>query len=198
MISCEDFERYLLQLHQGRLTEELKAALEEHRKICHCCEDLTPELLKIRQRLLSLVRLEPRPGFEMRLVQKLQGMSQPLGSRNRTWERRWVANWLAFGVGAVATVMIGFLIFSHQPAGNVNTSTSMTAENKEAMNTGVNGGLLPQQQVSPDLLTRNRENLPFGSLDDSTGEFHLTADRDTVPVNQIPPEWQGQVVSQPK
>jgi len=197
MISCEDFERYLLQLHHGRLTGELKSALDEHRRICHCCEDVTPELIKIRQRLMLLVRLEPRPGFEMRLSRKLEYLSEPLVSRDRSWEKSWVTNWLAFGVGAAATVMIGFLIFSHQPAG-ISTGSPMTAENKQAMSAGGTESPEIQQQIDPDLLTRNRENLPFGSLDDSTGEFRLTADRDTVPVNQIPPEWRGQVVSQPK
>jgi hypothetical protein len=190
MISCEDFERHLLDLHQGKISKELADALEEHRRICKSCQELTPELIRIRQRLLTLVKLEPRPGFEMRLARRLQEELNPSGKRIRSLERSLAANWLAFGTGAVATVVIGFLLFAPQNTGPLPNAPT-TAQNEPESVT--------QPVTHPELLTRGRESLPFGNLNDSTGEFHLIADEDSVPTNRIPGhEWQGQVVSQPK
>ena len=190
MISCEEFERYLLDLHHGKVTAELEAALVEHRRICKSCNELTPELIQVRERLMGLVKLEPRPGFEMRLAQRLKGESEPVRGRYRIREESWAMNWLAFTAGAVATVAIGFLLVSHQPKLGV-VSTPLTAENVKATD--------KKPAINPQLLTRSGENLPFGSLDDSTGEFHLISDQDSLPVDVILPQsWQEQVVSQPK
>jgi hypothetical protein len=202
MIRCEDFERHLLDLHQGTISAELQSALEEHRRICKSCRELTPELIQIRQRLMTLVKLEPRPGFEMRLARRLQFESQGQPKRQWGWDGSLVTNWLAFGVGAVATVLVGFMIFTSHPGGPTATNP-MTAENQKiqtpvpsiekAQNT-------EQPRVSnPELLVRGRENLPLGRVDDSTGQFLLTAGKDSVPLNQAPNrDWQGEAVSQPK
>jgi hypothetical protein len=192
MISCEEFERYLLDLHQGKVTAELKAALVEHRRVCKTCNELTPELIQVRERLLGLVKLEPRPGFEMRLAQRMRGELEPAQRRYKIHEESWAMNWLAFATGAIATVAIGFLLVSHKPELNiVNAPTSMTAENVQSAD--------DVPAVNPELLTRGGENLPFGSLDDSTGEFHLISNQDSLPVDIFMRHpWPEQVVSQPK
>lgn len=191
MISCEDFESYLLDLHKGKIDGELKEALEEHRRICKTCSELTPELIQIRERLLGLVALEPRPGFETRLARRLHESERAPTRIIRSLEDSLVANWLAFGAGAVATVLIGFLIFSYHPGGPISTGPQTAANESVPMETP------SQPTVNPGLLTEGRENLPFGKLDDSTGQFMLTAEEDSVPVEQIPShEWQGHPVSQ--
>ena len=192
MIGCEEFERYLLDLNEGKVSAELEAALVEHRRICKNCSELTPELIQVRERLMSLVRLEPRPGFEMRLAQRLKGETVIISRKHRSRDESWVMNWLVFTAGAVATVAIGFLLVSQQPKVNViSTPLTADAENVQHANTS--------PVVNPELLTRGGDNLPFGSLDDSTGEFHLISNRDSLPVDVIlPHSWQEQVVSQPK
>lgn len=190
MIRCEDFERYLLDLHQGKISKELAAALEEHRRICKTCQELTPELIQIRQQLMAMVKLEPSPGFESRLARRIQEIEQPSKSWLSSLEENLAANWLAFGAGAVATVLIGFLLFSPQPPGALPGS-SLTADNQTQES-------VVQPATNPELLTRGRENLPFGAMDDSTGQFYLTSE-DTIPANQFYPQgWPSQVVSQQK
>ena len=189
MIGCEEFERYLLDLHQGKVTAELEAALVEHRRVCKTCNELTPELIQVRERLMGLVKLEPRPGFEMRLAQRLRGELEPLPRKGRLLEESWAMNWLAFTAGAVATVAIGFLLVAHQPKISITTAP-MTAENVQGSDTN--------PAVNPELLTRGGESLPFGSLDDSTGEFHLISNQDSLPADVFMRHpWQEQVVSQP-
>ena len=189
MIRCEDFERYLLDLHAGVISKELAEALEEHRRICQSCRELTPELIQIRQRLLSLVRLEPRTGFEMRLAYRLQEMERPNRGWFRSLEESIAANWLAFGTGAVATVLIGFMLFSPKQIG-LKPGGNIAAENDQTP--------VVQQSTHPELLTSGRESLPFGTVNDSTGQFYLVED-DSIPVNHFPPQdWQGQPVSQQK
>ncbi len=191
MISCEDFETYLLDLHKGKIDGELKEALEEHRRICKSCDELTPELIQVRERLMSLANLEPRPGFETRLALRLQESNRAPVRIIRSLEDSLVANWLAFGAGAVATVMIGFLIFSYHPGGPTSTGLQTAANETVPIETPT------QPTVDPGLLTEGRENLPFGKLDDSTGQFMLTAEEDSVPIDQTPSqEWQGYPVSQ--
>jgi hypothetical protein len=200
MIRCEDFERHLLDLHRGRISAELQGALEEHRRLCKACQELTPESIQARQQLMTLVKLEPRSGFEMRLARRLAVESQPGRSRIRTWEDSLVANWLAFGVGAVATVLIGFLVFTSHPGGPPS-SGNMTAENQArptvVPQTPVTQPAV-QPQVNPELLVKGRESMPFARVVDSTGQFILTRG-DTLPLQKAPVrDWQGEVVSQPK
>jgi hypothetical protein len=191
MISCEDFESYLLDLHKGKIDGELREALEEHRRLCKTCDELTPELIRIRERLMDLLTLEPRPGFETRLTRRLHESERAPSRFIRSLEDSLVANWLAFGAGAVATVLIGFLIFSYHPGGPINTGSQTAANDIAPLDTPT------QPSVDPGLLTEGRDNLPFGKLDDSTGQFMLTAEEDSVPVNQTPShEWQGYPVSQ--
>jgi len=202
MIRCEDFERHLLDLHQGRISVELQQALEEHRRLCKSCRELTPELIQVRQRLMTLVKLKPRPGFEMRLARRLQFESQGRPRRQRAWDGSLAANWLAFGVGAVATVLIGFMVFTYHPGGPTSTNP-MTADNQAQQTPTPKVKKAQDVQETPvrnpELLVKGGENLPLGKVDDSTGQFLLTADKDTMPLNQAPVrDWQGQAVSQPK
>lgn len=191
MISCEDFEKYLLDLHKGKIDQELKEALEEHRRICKSCSELTPELIQIRERLLSLIALEPRPGFETRLARRLHESDRAPNSIIRSLEESLVANWLAFGAGAVATVLIGFLIFSYHPGGPISTGPQTAANETATIETP------SQPAINTGLLTEGRENLPLGKLNDSTGQFMLTAEDDSIPADKIPShEWQGYPVSQ--
>jgi hypothetical protein len=191
MISCEDFEKYLLDLHKGQIDGELREALEEHRRLCRTCSELTPALIQIRERLMSLVALEPRPGFETRLARRLQESERAPKRFVRSLEESLVANWLAFGAGAVATVLIGFLIFSYHPGGPISTGPQTATNQIAPVETP------SQSAINPGLLTEGRENLPLGKLNDSTGQFMLTAKEDSVPVDRLPShEWQGYPVSQ--
>jgi hypothetical protein len=195
MISCEEFERYLLQwslldLHKGQISNELQDALEQHRQICKSCRELTPELMQIRQRLKGLAKLEPYPGFEARLAQRIRTLNRSPKRWLGSLEESLAANWLAFGAGAAATVVLGFLLFSSQPSEQLPGSVQ-TAENQPAT--------AAEPSTNPDMLTDGRENLPLGTVDDSTGEFHLTSEQDSM--NLIPQpvqDWQGQPVSQNK
>ena len=108
MASCEQFERNYQGWKSGRLSPELQAEMSRHILECPDCAALTEETGQLRALLGSLPKLEPTPGFEYQLQNRLRESppSKATGSRASYL----IPRWAALGAGLVTGVVVGVTI----------------------------------------------------------------------------------------
>ncbi len=110
MVSCEQFESNFEAWKSDKLSPELQTEMSRHASECPYCGALCGDTVRLRALLGSLPKLEPSPGFEFRLRNRLKERMTPETERRRGYRR--IPRWAALGAGLATGVVIGVVILA--------------------------------------------------------------------------------------
>lgn len=106
-VSCEDFEREFADFSGGRVTEDRRKDLEEHRRNCDHCRRYAEESEEIREALQRIPKLEVPPYFATNLKREINRME--LGLKRLEWSPSPAPRFLALSTGFAMALIVGFI-----------------------------------------------------------------------------------------
>ena len=147
-MTCENVQNQLDDLLDGSLSQNEASVLREHIDVCEQCQQAWHEAEHISKQLRELPMIEPRPGYEQRMLAFLDQKAES-GKKPRHHMPIW------FGAGfatAMAAIFSVWFLFSGPILQNQDAMPIMTVE-------------LPQMQARKvDLVFNSPEYIKSASL----------------------------------
>lgn len=136
MIDCNLFEQHFDDWKADRLSPDKAAELAHHAESCSYCRLKSRETSRLKSLLVSSPQVEPAPGFEFRLRQRIAD-----AERGQTVVPKQPATliprWTALGAGIVAGLAIGIALFLPS-----NTTNNLMTESSTVHTEMADGGMV--------------------------------------------------------